>query len=193
MASNPRRTSRTLRASGPWTDINCAEIARSVFVVALYAGTRPNDGRRPTMPVQYAGYRTDPAMSLPCAIGVMPAATDDDAPPLDPPGVRVRDHGLCVRPRSALSVSSRKLNAGVLVRPMITAPARFRLATTGLSDARDRVTQRDDAVGRRAALLVDVLLDGDRYPVQRRQRFPARDGGIRTVGGNERRARRGRP
>ncbi len=29
----------------------------------------------------------------------MPAATDDDAPPLEPPGVTVRDHGLYVRPR----------------------------------------------------------------------------------------------
>ena len=72
-------------------------------------------------------------MSLPCASGVMPAATDDDAPPLDPPGVCVRDHGLYVRPRKSLTVSSRKLNAGVLVRPMMTAPAFFQLATTGLS------------------------------------------------------------
>jgi hypothetical protein len=32
-----------------------------------------------------------------------------------------------------LTVSRRKLNAGVLVRPMMMAPARFQLATTGLS------------------------------------------------------------
>jgi hypothetical protein len=38
-------------------------------------------------------------MSLPCASGVMPAATDAAAPPLEPPGVCVRDHGLYVRPR----------------------------------------------------------------------------------------------
>src|SRR5258708_17044508 len=72
-------------------------------------------------------------MSLPCASGVMPAATDDAAPPLEPPGVCVRDHGLYVRPRKSFTVSSRKLNAGVLVRPMMTAPAFFQLATTGLS------------------------------------------------------------
>ena len=64
----------------------------------------------------------------------MPAATDADAPPLDPPGVCVRDHGLYVRPRKSLTVSRRKLNAGVFVRPMITAPAFFQFATTGLSD-----------------------------------------------------------
>ena len=72
-------------------------------------------------------------MSLPCASGVMPAATDDDAPPLEPPGVCVRDHGLYVRPRKSFTVSRRKLNAGVLVRPMTMAPAFFQLATTGLS------------------------------------------------------------
>ena len=49
---SPSRTSRTERASGPCTDINCAEIVRSAFAVRLYAGTRPNDGRSPASPVQ---------------------------------------------------------------------------------------------------------------------------------------------
>jgi len=64
---------------------------------------------------------------------VRPAATDDDAPPLEPPGVCASDHGLRVRPRRAFSVSRRKLKPGVLVRPTMIAPAAFQFATTGLS------------------------------------------------------------
>ena len=45
-------------------------------------------------PQQYAGNRTDPAMSVPCASGTIPAATEDAAPPDEPPGVCVFDHGL---------------------------------------------------------------------------------------------------
>src|SRR4029453_10096835 len=77
-------------------------------------------------------------MSFPCPMGVSPAETDDDAPPLLPPGVCLRDHGLCVRPRNSFTVSRRKLIAGVLVRPMTMAPAFFRFATTGLSVAATR-------------------------------------------------------
>ena len=83
-----------MRASGPCTDISCDDSERSAACVGLYAGTRPNDGRMPARPQAYAGKRTEPAMSLPCASGVMPAATDDDAPPDEPPGVCVFDHGL---------------------------------------------------------------------------------------------------
>ena len=63
----------------------------------------------------------------------MPLARAAAAPPLEPPGVLSRDQGLKVRPRSELSVCQRRLKAGVLVRPMMTAPARFQLATGGLS------------------------------------------------------------
>ena len=63
----------------------------------------------------------------------MPLASAAAAPPLEPPGVRSRDQGLNVRPRSALSVCQRMLKAGVLVRPTMMAPARFQLATGGLS------------------------------------------------------------
>ena len=74
-------------------------------------------------------------MSLPCATAPMPAATAAEAPPEDPPGVTPASQGFRVRPCSALSVNQRQEKAGVLVRPMITAPARRRFATTGLSSA----------------------------------------------------------
>ena len=63
----------------------------------------------------------------------MPTASAAAAPPLEPPGVRSRCHGLKVRPRRSLSVCQRRLKAGVFVRPTMIAPARFQLATCGLS------------------------------------------------------------
>src|SRR5918993_491078 len=74
-------------------------------------------------------------MSLPCATAPMPAGTAADAPPEEPPGVTPASQGFSVRPCSAFSVNQRQEKAGVLVRPMITAPARRRFATTGLPPA----------------------------------------------------------
>ena len=74
-------------------------------------------------------------MSLPCAIGTMPDATAELAPPLEPPGVRPRSHGFSVRPCRSLAVIQRNENAGQLLRPTRIAPARRRLATCGLSAA----------------------------------------------------------
>lgn len=71
-------------------------------------------------------------MSVPWARCPMPAATADAAPPDEPPGVREGFRGLRVSPCSRLPVNQRNENAGVLVRPIITAPARRRLSTTGL-------------------------------------------------------------
>ena len=55
IARKPSRTSCTVRASGPCTLMSCAEIARSAFSDGWNAGTRPNDGRSPASPQQYAG------------------------------------------------------------------------------------------------------------------------------------------
>ena len=46
------------------------------------------------MPHNDAGMRIEPPVSLPMAIGTMPAATAAADPPLDPPGIRLRSHGL---------------------------------------------------------------------------------------------------
>jgi len=80
---------------------------------------RPSETRRPTTPLHKAGMRTEPPMSLPCAIGPIPDS--------------VGSRGFRVRPCSGLSLNTRSDQVGALLRPMITAPARFRLATTGLS------------------------------------------------------------
>src|SRR5215212_9170048 len=52
-----------------------------------FAGTRPGDGRSPTMLQNAAGLRSEPPMSLPSAIGTMPQASATAAPPLLPPHV----------------------------------------------------------------------------------------------------------
>ena len=77
--------------------------------------------------------RTEPPMSLPCAMAPMPVAVAAPAPPLEPPGVTEGSRGFSVRPCSALSVKMRIEKAGALVRPTMMAPACLRLATTGLS------------------------------------------------------------
>ena len=85
-------------------------------------------------PQQYAGIRSEPPMSLPCATAPTPAATLAAAPPDDPPQVTPSGlHGLRVSPRRGLSVNARNEYSGVLVRPMTTAPARSRLRATGES------------------------------------------------------------
>jgi hypothetical protein len=56
-------------------------------------------------------------------MGTMPAATAAAEPPLEPPGVRSRFQGLRVTPKARGSVKPFSANSGVLVFPMMTAPA----------------------------------------------------------------------
>ena len=76
----------------------------------------------PEMPVKAHGMRIEPPPSVPTASWPRPAATCADAPPLEPPGVRSRCHGLRVMPVSALSVTPFQPNSGVQVLPRSTAP-----------------------------------------------------------------------
>src|ERR1044071_1616212 len=50
-------------------------------------GTKPTVGRRATILLKLAGFRSDPPRSLPLANGRRPAARAAPAPPLDPPAV----------------------------------------------------------------------------------------------------------
>ena len=62
----------------------------------------PKLGFSPNTPQKCAGMRTESAISVPSSKLVSPAATAAAAPPDDPPGVRVRSHGLLVVPNSSL-------------------------------------------------------------------------------------------
>src|SRR3954447_5243710 len=55
---------------------------------------RARVGFNPTMPHMLAGNRIDPPMSWPCATGPPPAATAAAEPPLEPPVLYARSHGL---------------------------------------------------------------------------------------------------
>src|SRR3984957_5974170 len=85
------------------------------------------------MPQHAAGMRLDPPPSVPMPIGARPPAPAGGAPPLDPPQVRVRSHGLAVRPKSGASVKHLWPNSGVVVLPTRIAPAAFSRATDGES------------------------------------------------------------
>ncbi len=76
-------TSATVRAMGPGT-------CRSAHALSVgHAGTRPTAPRRPTTLQKLAGFRREPPVSLPSAIGSMPHASATAAPPLEPPHVFV--------------------------------------------------------------------------------------------------------
>src|SRR5260370_27572122 len=103
-----------------------------------YAGPwemRPRDVLIDTSPQQDAGTRRLPPPSRPCAAGAIPAAIAAAEPPLDPPAVRERSHGLWVAPHSAPSVLGTLPNSGMLVLPMTMAPASRSRRTSSASCA----------------------------------------------------------
>src|SRR6185437_14826072 len=116
--------SATVVASGPFSAISNHEPLPSS------AGTRPSPGLIPTKPAQAAGIRIEPIPSLACASGTRPADTAAALPPDEPPGVRVRSHGLRVM-LSGESVLAKMHSSGTLVRPTTTAPAARSRRTTG--------------------------------------------------------------
>src|SRR5471032_1922836 len=93
------------------------------------AGTAPRVGFSPTSPEHDAGPRTEPAPSVPSEIGPRPAATADAPPPLEPPGVRSRFHGLRVTPKDGPSVRPFTPNSGVVAFANRVAPASRRRRT----------------------------------------------------------------
>ncbi len=79
--------------------------------------------------------RIEPPPSVPMASGPSPAATAALAPPLEPPGVRSRFHGLRVGPKSRLWVAPIQPIIGVLVLPSWSAPAASMRSTIGALSA----------------------------------------------------------
>ena len=92
MADSSRHTSGTVRAIGPTTDRGDQPCSR------FSAGTNPGVGRKPTMPLNAAGFRRLPPMSEPEASGTIPQASATADPPDDPAADRVGSNGLPVAP-----------------------------------------------------------------------------------------------
>ncbi len=87
------------------------------------------------MPLNAAGTRTEPPVSVPIASGTTPAATATAAPADEPPGTRAppssaRFTGV---PKCGLSPSPEYANSDRLVLPTQIMPARAPLATSGAS------------------------------------------------------------
>ncbi len=107
------------------------------------AGNRPVDGLSAATPQNWAGTRSDPPESLPSPSAAMPVATATASPPLVPPGVRPRSHGLTVSPYSSLRVCMpARISVGMLACPIGMAPAARSRATGGASAGATRSRKR---------------------------------------------------
>src|SRR5262245_803614 len=91
--------------------------------------TSPRLGLRPTMLLNPAGTRPEPAVSLPSASGTKPAATAIAEPELDPPGISAGSNRLRAMPWGVRTPTRPVANWSRLVLPMTMAPAARRRAT----------------------------------------------------------------
>jgi hypothetical protein len=117
MTSSSAAASRTVRLRGPST---ARPLQSDPAGPTL---TRPRLGLNPKIPHELAGMRIEPPPSLPWATGTRPADTAAAAPPLEPPALRVRSHGVRAGPTTSLSVYDDSPNSGVLVLPRLMNPA----------------------------------------------------------------------
>ena len=85
--------------------------------------------------------RSEPAVSVPVASGIMAAASAAAEPPLEPPGVRSSAHGL-----PTWSVDPPAAHSCVCRWPTSTAPVRPSRAQTSQSASGSSATARLDAV-----------------------------------------------
>src|SRR6266478_7376057 len=103
--------------SGPEVASSSAALSRTERVIAWPTlapfhpsprsgpiGLRARVGFRPNSPQHEAGIGIEPPPSVPCAMGSMPVATAAAAPPLEPPALYSRFHGLRVDPKTLGSV-----------------------------------------------------------------------------------------
>ena len=89
--------SSTERAMGPMVAGTTAEEPNLSFFLGLMESlkvSRLGDGLNPTTPQHEAGIRIDPAPSAETESGAHPMLTKVASPPDDPPGERLKSHGL---------------------------------------------------------------------------------------------------
>ena len=82
------------------------------------------------MPQSAAGWRMEPPVSEPSVAMASPAARAAALPPEEPPGTRVRSHGLQVGWNAEFSVEEPMANSSMFIRPQSTAPAAFSFRVT---------------------------------------------------------------
>ena len=81
-------------------------------------------------PVNDAGWRIEPPVSVPVAAGAMRAATAAADPPELPPGTAARSQGFFTGPKCEFSFDEPMANSSMFALPRITAPARSNCAIT---------------------------------------------------------------
>ena len=91
--------------------------------------TRPGVGFRPTMLLNAAGIRPEPAVSVPSANGTSPRATATADPELEPPLMRSAAKTLLGRPYGDRVPTRPVANWSRLVLPTQTAPAAISFST----------------------------------------------------------------
>ena len=166
IASSISALSATVRASGPNV------LSPSQCSPGRLVETRPRVGFIPTSPQHAAGIRIEPPPSEPVAHGTIPAATAAAEPPEEPPGVRVRSHGLRVIPLASLAVHGKIVSSGTFVIPIGIAPGGAQPPDDlGVVALRRAVALR--AARRRLAGTGSVVLDRDRHAGQRDRRVDA--------------------
>src|SRR5947209_8292473 len=128
IASSIKAPSSTVLEIGPACDT-------SPNAEGGWTATLPKVGLCPNTPENAAGMRMEPPASVPTASGQIPASTATALPPLLPPGVRSKFHGLRVTPVSGESVVGFQPNSGVVVLPKKTAPWVRNRAVDGASSS----------------------------------------------------------
>jgi hypothetical protein len=132
IASSRTAASATVRAIGPAS----SWVATSGTMPA--PGTSPWVGFMPTTPLNDAGDRREPEVSVPIPATARPAATATAVPLLDPPGEKSGPWGLTVWPPTALTpgvLDTAPASSERLFVPRTTAPAARTAATTAASSS----------------------------------------------------------
>jgi len=109
--------SSTVRASGPGVSSEDAN------ATTPYRDEPPYVGLTPTIPHTAAGCLIEPPVSVPMPSGASNAVTAADEPPEEPPGTRLRSHGLRDGPNAEFSVEEPIANSSMLVLPRMITPA----------------------------------------------------------------------
>src|SRR5580658_10057714 len=125
IVSRNNARSEMFRAIGPCTDSGDHRLFTVPRVVL------PGVQRIPTTEQYVPGRRNDPPWSVPCASQTSPVATDTAPPPVEPPHVSARFHGLRVRPNTSLNVDPPAPNSGVFDFAMTMPPSRSIRSTNG--------------------------------------------------------------
>ncbi len=88
----------------------------------------------PVMPVNDAGCRIEPPVSVPVAAGASRAATATALPPDEPPGMRETSQGFFTGLKAEFSLDEPIAYSSQLSLPRVTVPASASLRTTVASN-----------------------------------------------------------